>query len=98
MPPPGGSPTKDDELLARAARPVRRRNMTTQAHDPRSAVCPWCQEAVQLAFPDLVSPPEFARVTRPGFELDAQVRLVETFDCPNCRKEMKVSWYGGIRW
>ena len=73
--------------------------MTTKAHDPRSAICPWCHEGVQLAFPEgLVSRPEYSKVTKPGFELDPQVRVDEMVDCPNCRKEMKVSWYGGIRW
>ena len=67
--------------------------------DPRSAVCPWCHEGVQLAYPaDLVSRPESSKVTKPALELDPNARLIETFDCPNCRKEMQVTWFGGIRW
>ena len=50
-----------------------------------------------LPFPLLESPPEYSRVGKPGFELDAQVRLVEEQKCPSCRKAIKVSWYGGIR-
>ena len=41
-----------------------------KVHDPRSGACPWCQEPLQLAFPNLDSPPEYSRVTKPGFELD----------------------------
>jgi hypothetical protein len=53
-----------------------------------------------LPFPELESPPEYSRVTTIGLELvvDAHVRLVEKIECPNCRKEFKVCWYGGNRW
>jgi C4-type Zn-finger protein len=73
--------------------------MNTETSDPRVATCPWCRGDLQLAFPaDLISRPESAKVTKPGLELDPNARLVEAFDCPNCGKELKVTWFGGIRW
>jgi len=73
--------------------------MTAAVDDPRSATCPWCHQDVQLAFPaDLVSRPESSKITKPGLELDPNTRLVEIFACPTCGEQMKVSWFGGIRW
>jgi hypothetical protein len=37
------------------------------------------------------------RVTKPAlFDSNWLARLVETAACPVCRKEVKISWYGGF--
>jgi Zn ribbon nucleic-acid-binding protein len=65
-----------------------------------TAVCPWCSEEVQVALPLLEPPPESVKLTRGGtlFESTWLARLIEEGNCPACRSEIRIWWYGGFRW